>query len=118
MSYDDEEFEEGYSDELEDDLIVMFDADGNEQEFFVLGSVINKENKYLLVSENKKFDDGELYENLLNIREEHDEPDIVVLKKNIDINNKVSYEFVNDKTESDFIMKLFDDQLDNNLNDE
>ena len=114
MIFDDDNFDDDDNDK--DNVIMMFDEDGNEQEFYVLGSVDYENEKYLIVSEDLELD------------EENEEQDVIVLKevphnsssnprsenkKNKDGNEeeKIDYQIVDDDDLLDTIISLFEDQL-------
>lgn len=82
-----------------DNIIVMFDDDGNEQELFVLGSVEDNGQKYLIVSE--------------NLDSDAEEQDVVILKEiSSDDEENADYHIVEDDDELEHIINLFEQQYD------
>lgn len=80
-------------------IIVMFDDDGNEQELFVLGSVEDNGQKYLIVSE--------------NLDSDAEEQDVVILKEiSSDDEENADYHIVEDDDELEHIINLFEQQYD------
>ena len=98
------------SDEDEkDNILVMFDDEGNEQELYVFGSVEYDSDIYLIVSENLEPD------------EDVEEEDVLVLKeiKNHSAyyadeseDEKIDYQVVEDDDLIDIILSKFDEEQD------
>ncbi len=98
------------SDEDErDNILVMFDDEGNEQELYVFGSVEYDNDIYLIVSENLEPD------------EDVDEEDVIILKEikghsayytDEDDNEKIDYQVVEDDDLIDIILSKFDEEQD------
>ncbi len=98
------------SDEDErDNILVMFDDEGNEQELYVFGSVEYDNDVYLIVSENLEPD------------EDVEEEDVIILKEikdhsayyaDEDDNEKIDYQVVEDDDLVDIILSKFDEEQD------
>ena len=98
------------SDEDEkDNILVMFDDEGNEQELYVFGSVEYDSDIYLIVSENLEPD------------EDVEEEDVIVLKEikdhstyysNEAKDEKIDYQVVEDDDLIDIILSKFDAEQD------
>lgn len=101
------------SDEDErDNILVMFDDEGNEQELYVFGSVEYDNDIYLIVSENLEPD------------EDVEEEDVIVLKEikshlmyddyeeDDNDNEKIDYQVVEDDDLIDIILSKFDEEQD------
>ena len=92
-----------------DNILVMFDDEGNEQELYVFGSVEYDNDVYLIVSENLEPD------------EDVEEEDVIVLKEikdhsahyaDEDDNEKIDYQVVEDDDLIDIILSKFDEEQD------
>lgn len=98
------------SDEDErDNILVMFDDEGNEQELYVFGSVEYDNDVYLIVSENLEPD------------EDVEEEDVIILKEikdhsayysDGDEDEKIDYQIVEDDDLIDIILSKFDEEQD------
>ena len=89
------EFDEGFI-HYDDNIIVMFDEEGNEQELSIVDSLEWDGNKYLLVSNDYDSDS--------------DEMDVVVLKQTEENDETVNYSVVEDDDELDELIKMFEKQ--------
>lgn len=92
-----------------DNILVMFDDEGNEQELYVFGSVEYDSDIYLIVSENLEPD------------EDVEEEDVIVLKEiknhstyysNEAEDEKIDYQVVEDDDLIDMILSKFDAEQD------
>ena len=92
-----------------DNILVMFDDEGNEQELYVFGSVKYNNDSYLIVSENLEPD------------EDVEEEDVLVLKEIKDHSayyadetekKKIDYQVVEDDDLIDIILSKFDEEQD------
>lgn len=86
-----------------DNVIVLFDDDGNEEEFFILGDVDFNNEKYLVVTD--------------DLDPESDEQNVVVLKETSTDNDDVDYHIVDDDNLLDNIINLFEENF-NDIDDE
>jgi hypothetical protein len=117
VSYE-SEYNENFSsfddDEFRDDTIVAINKDGEEENFFVIGSVKNGNIKYLVVSKNETNettnDDASEME-FADDLEFGATPEFFVLKKDFEKNKKIFYRVIDDKNEINNVMKLFDKQI-------
>ena len=96
----DDRYEENSHDDDQDNIVVMFDDEGNEQELYVFGSIEYNNEMYLIVSED--FDEAS------------DIQEVIVLKE-IKVHSgyyddKIDYQVVEDDNLIDIVISLFEDQ--------
>ena len=97
----------------DDNIIVMFDEDGNEQKLFVLGSIEDNHKKYLIVSEN-------LEQETNTENNKDDEEEVIILKQtspdidSVDADSDdIDYQIVQDDDEIEHVIDLFEKQIEN-----
>lgn len=100
----DDRYDKNNYDDEQDNIVVMFDDEGNEQELYIFGSVEYNGEMYLIVSEN------------LDVNEFDEEREVIILKEiKIDsgyYDDKIDYQVVEDDGLIDIILSLFETQND------
>ena len=103
------------SDEDErDNILVMFDDEGNEQELYVFGSVRYNNDVYLIVSENLESDEDVEEEDVIVLKEikSHLIDDDYDYECEEDDDEKIDYQVVEDDDLIDIVLSKFDAEQD------
>lgn len=92
-----------------DNILVMFDDEGNEQELYVFGSVKYNNDIYLIVSENLEPDEDVEEEDVLVLKEIKDQSAYYADESE---DEKIDYQVVEDDDLIDMILSKFDEEQD------